>query len=223
MTRGELARIIEHTQVQAQATQADITNLCAEAVAHAFGAVTVNPAWTAYCAKQLAGKGVGVCPTIGFPLGANTAHIKVEETRDAIRNGATEVDMVINIGALRSGFPEFVEREIRAVVSAAGDTPVKVILETSYLTDEETVTACQIARQTGAAFIKTSTGFGTAGATAADVTLIRKAVDGALGIKAAGGIRNYRDAMALIEAGATRIGTSAGIKILAEAPAEARD
>lgn len=220
MTRAELARIIDHTQVRAQATQADITSLCAEAIANGFGAVTVNPAWTAYCAKQLAGKGVGICPTIGFPLGANTAHIKVEETRDAIRNGATEIDMVINIGALKSGFPEFIEREIRVVVNAAGDTPVKVILETSCLTNEEIISACQIARQTGAAYIKTSTGFGTAGATVNDVALIHKTVGGALGIKAAGGIRNYPDAMALIQAGATRIGTSAGIKILAEAPSD---
>lgn len=220
MTRAELARIIDHTQVRAQATQADITSLCAEAIANGFGAVTVNPAWTAYCAKQLAGKGVGICPTIGFPLGANTAHIKVEETRDAIRNGATEIDMVINIGALKSGFPEFIEREIRVVVNAAGDTPVKVILETSYLTNEEKRTACEICREAGAAYIKTSTGFGTAGATVADVALIHKTVGGALGIKAAGGIRNYRDTMALIQAGATRIGTSAGIKILAEAPSD---
>lgn len=218
MTREELVRVIDHTQVKAYATQVDIAELCDEAIANRFATVTVNPAWTSYCAKRLKGTGVGISPTIGFPLGANTARIKVAEARDAVRNGATELDMVINLGALKSGFPAFVEKEISAVVKSVGDIPVKVILETSYLSDEEKVTVCTISREAGAAYVKTSTGFGAAGAVISDVSLMRKAVGNELGVKAAGGIRSFRDVIAMLEAGATRIGTSAGLKILAEMP-----
>lgn len=218
MTREELARVIDHTQVKAYATQVDIAELCDEAIANGFATVTVNPAWTSYCAKRLKGTGVGISPTIGFPLGANTARIKVAEARDAVRNGATELDMVINLGALKSGFPAFVEKEVSAVVKSASDIPVKVILETSYLSDEEKVTVCRISREAGAAYVKTSTGFGSAGATVADVSLMREVVGDKLGVKAAGGIRSFRDVIAMLEAGATRIGTSAGLKILAEMP-----
>lgn len=218
MTRRELAKRIDHTQVRAYATQVDITELCDEALQHQLAAVTINPAWTSFCAKRLQGKGIAINPTIGFPLGSTTAHIKVEETQETIRHGATELDMVINIGALKSGFPQFVEKEIAAVVRAAGKVPVKVIIETSYLSQEEKGLACQLALRAGAAFVKTSTGFGNGGATVEDIKLMRQVVGPNMGIKAAGGIRSYRDAMTLLEAGATRLGTSAAIKILSEMP-----
>ena len=194
--------------------------LCAVAAQCRFACVSINPVWTSYCAKLLAGSGIGVDPTVGFPLGANTARIKVEEAREALKNGATEIDMVINIGALKSGFPNFVEREIAAVVKAVGRVPVKVILETSYLTSEEKIAVCQMAARSGAAYVKTSTGFGRAGATAEDVALMRQVVGSNLGVKAAGGIRTYTDAMAMIAAGANRIGTSTGVAILKEMAAE---
>jgi len=215
-----MARIIDHTQVRAYATQVDITELCDEAAAFGFAAVTINPAWTTYCAKRLAGKGVAINPTIGFPLGANTAKIKVEEAADAVRNGATEIDMVINIGALKSGFPEFVEKEIAAVVKAVKSVPVKVILETSYLTNDEKKRVCEMSVRAGAAFVKTSTGFGSSGATPDDVRLMCEVVNGKIGVKAAGGIRNLRDTLLMLEAGASRIGTSAALKILSEIPDE---
>ncbi|GMV93867.1 MAG: deoxyribose-phosphate aldolase [Candidatus Hydrogenedentota bacterium] len=221
MTRVQLARMIDHTQVRANATQNDITELCEVAVKCGFASVSINPVWTAFCAKRLQNTGVGVNPTVGFPLGANTARIKVEEARECVRNGATEIDMVINIGALKSGFPSFVEREIAAVVKGVQHVPVKVIIETSYLTTEEKIAACEMAKRSGAAFVKTSTGFGRAGATAEDVALMRQVVGGTLGIKAAGGIRSYADAVAMITAGATRIGTSTGVSILKEMPPEA--
>lgn len=219
-SRKELAALIDHTQVRASATQAEINALCDEAAEHGLAAVTINPVWTSYCAKRLQDSGVAINPTIGFPLGANTALIKVEETREAIANGATELDVVINIGALKSGFPDYVGREIGAIVKTAGDIPVKVILETSVLTDEEKLTVCRLSLKAGAAFIKTSTGFGKAGATRDDIHLIRQAVDGQMGIKAAGGIREYRDAMAMLEAGATRLGTSSAMQILSAIPSE---
>lgn len=219
MTRDELARMIDHTQVRANATQRDITRLCEEAVQHGFAGVAINPIWTSYCAKRLKDTGVAVNPTVGFPLGANTATIKVREAQEAAENGATEIDMVINIGAIKSGFPQYVEREIKAVVGAVPGIPVKVILETAYLTNEEKVVVCKLAADAGAAFVKTSTGYAGAGATVEDVALMRRTVGNVIGVKAAGGIRGYLDAMAMIEAGATRIGTSAGVTILGEIPA----
>ncbi|MCL4218704.1 MAG: deoxyribose-phosphate aldolase [Candidatus Hydrogenedentes bacterium] len=209
--------MIDHTQLRANATQADITRLCNEAKRFHFYSVSIHPVWVSYCAKQLAGTGIGINPTVGFPLGANTAHVKVEEAREAIKNGATELDMVINIGALKSGFPSFVEREIAAVVKVAGNVPVKVILETAYLTTEEKISVCEMAMRTGASYVKTSTGFAGVGATMEDVALMRKVVDRRLGVKAAGGIRAFRDAMNMIEAGASRLGTSASVHILDEA------
>lgn len=211
-----MAALIDHTQVQPYATQLDIAELCDEALEYGFAAITINPAWTSYCAKRMAGSNVAVNPTIGFPLGANTALVKVEETREAIRNGATELDMVINIGALKSGFPEYVSKEITAVVKAAGKAPVKVILETCYLTDDEKRMLCEMSIEAGAAFVKTSTGFGTVGATIEDVQLMREVVGDSMGVKAAGGIRSYADAKAIIAAGASRLGTSGGLTILAE-------
>lgn len=216
MTKKELAALIDHTLVRADATQLEISRLCSEAVEHGLYAVTVNPAWTSYCAKQLEDAKVRISPTVGFPLGASTALIKVEEARQLIEDGATELDMVINVGALKSGFPEYVEREVGAVVELAEDVPVKVILEACYLTDDEKRRVCEISRNAGAAFVKTSTGFGSGGATTHDVRLMRDVVGDAMGVKAAGGIRTLADAQSMIDAGATRLGTSASLQILAE-------
>ena len=216
LTRSDLAALIDHTQVKAFATQIDMAELCDEAAEFGLAAVTINPAWTSYCAKRLEGTSVAINSTIGFPLGASTALIKVEEAREAIANGATELDMVINIGALKSGFSDYVGREIDAIVKAAGDLPVKVILETCFLTDEEKRTVCQLSLDAGASFVKTSTGFGSAGATVEDVRLMREAVGNRMGVKAAGGIRRLSDAKDMLEAGASRIGTSATPQILAE-------
>ena len=216
LTRSDLAALIDHTQVKAFATQIDMAELCDEAAEFGLAAVTINPAWTSYCAKRLEGTSVAINSTIGFPLGASTALIKVEETREAIANGATELDMVINIGALKSGFSDYVGQEIDAIVKAAGDLPVKVILETCFLTDEEKRTVCQLSLDAGASFVKTSTGFGSAGATVEDVRLMREAVGNRMGVKAAGGIRRLSDAKDMLEAGASRIGTSATPQILAE-------
>ena len=218
LTRKQLARMIDHTQLRAYATQLDITELCDEAVAFGFASVSINPVWTSYCAKRLSGTSVVVDPTVGFPLGANTAKIKIEEAQEAVRSGAQELDMVINVGALKSRFPDYVEKEIASVVRAVRGVPVKVILETSYLTTEEKIAVCQMSLRAGAAFVKTSTGFGVGGATVQDVALMHEVVGGRMGIKAAGGVRTYGDAIALIEAGATRIGTSTGPNIIEAAP-----
>lgn len=208
--------MIDHAQLKADATQSDIDRLCQEAIDFGFRNVCVNPAWTTYCAKRLDGSPVGICPVIGFPLGANTARIKVEEAREAVKNGAAELDMVINIGALRSGFSEFVEREIAAVVQAVRGVPVKAILEMSCLDDHQKRQGCLAAAEAGAAFVKTSTGYGRTGASIEDVAMMHRTVGDRMGIKAAGGIRNYATAAALIDAGATRLGTSAGARILQE-------
>ncbi len=218
LARKQLARMIDHTQLRAYATQLDITELCDEAVAFGFASVSINPVWTSYCAKRLSGTSVVVDPTVGFPLGANTAKIKIEEAQEAVRSGAQELDMVINVGALKSGFPDYVEKEIASVVRAVRGVPVKVILETSYLTTEEKIAVCQMSLRAGAAFVKTSTGFGEGGATVQDVALMHEVVGGRMGIKAAGGVRTYGDAVTLIEAGATRIGTSTGPNIIEAAP-----
>ncbi len=218
ITRAQLAGMFDHSQLRAYATQIDITELCDEAVEYGFASVAINPAWTSYCAKYLAGTGVIVDPTVGFPLGANTARIKVEEAREAVGHGAGELDMVINVGALKSGFPDYVEKEITSIVKVAGGVPVKVILEAGYLSDDEKAAVCEMCIRSGAAFVKTSTGFGQSGATEEDVALMREVVGDALGVKAAGGIRTYDDVMAMIRAGASRIGTSSGISILEEMP-----
>jgi len=206
--------MIDQTRLNAYATLDDINQLCDEAAAYGFAAVSVNPAWTSYCAKRLKGRGVAVNAVVGFPLGANTSQTKVEETREAVRHGATEIDMVINIGALKSGYAEFVETEIAAVVKAAAGAPVKVILETGYLSPEEKVAVCKMSMRAKAAFVKTATGFGVSGATIEDVELMRSVVGDSLGVKAAGGIRTYEQAVTMIQAGATRIGTSAGVEII---------
>lgn len=207
-------RYIDHTLLKPESTQTQIDKLIAEAVEHQFASVCVNPTWVSYAAKALKGTEVNVCTVIGFPLGANTSSVKAFETKDAVANGADEIDMVINIGQLKSGQYDAVEADIRAVVEASGDKLVKVIIETCLLIDDEKVKACQLAVAAGADYVKTSTGFSTAGANIADVTLMRKTVGPNIGVKAAGGTRSYADAEAFIKAGATRIGTSAGVAIV---------
>lgn len=210
-----LAGMIDHTLLRADATQAEIMKLTEEAKKYTFASVCVNPTWVAYAAEQLSGTEVKVCTVIGFPLGAATSAVKAWEAKDAIANGATEVDMVINIGALKDGNAELVEKDIRAVVeAAAGKALVKVIIETCLLSDEEKVLACKLAVKAGADFVKTSTGFSTGGATPEDVALMRKTVGEHTGVKASGGVRSLEDMKRMIEAGATRIGASSGVKIM---------
>lgn len=210
-----LSSMIDHTLLKADATKAEITTLTEEAKKYEFASVCVNPTWVAYSAEQLANSKVKVCTVIGFPLGASTSETKAFEAQNAISHGATEVDMVINIGALKDGDVELVEQDIKAVVDAAsGKAIVKVIIETCLLTDEQKVTACQLAAKAGADFVKTSTGFSSGGATADDVALMRKTVGDKLGVKASGGIRSLEDMNSMISAGATRIGASSGVKIM---------
>lgn len=211
-----IAGMIDHTLLKADATKEEITKLAFEAKEYSFASVCVNPTWVKTAAELLAGSPeVKVCTVIGFPLGATTPETKAFETKNAIENGATEVDMVINIGALKDHNDDLVEKDIRAVVEAAkGKALTKVIIETSLLTDEEKVRACELAVKAGADYVKTSTGFSTGGATAADIQLMRKTVGPDLGVKASGGVRSREDALAMIEAGATRIGASAGIAIV---------
>ena len=211
ITREQLARMIDHTLLKPDATAKDIKNLCAEAKKHHFASVCVNPVHVSLAAKMLEGTNIKVCTVICFPLGASTSETKAFETKNALTNGAQEVDMVMNIGALKSGDYETVKQDISAVVAVARDAIVKVILETGLLTDEEKVHACQLAKEAGADFVKTSTGF-YGKATVHDVKLMRKVFG--KGIKASGGIRTYEEAVALVKAGATRIGTSAALSII---------
>lgn len=210
----KLNKYIDHTLLKADASQEQIETLIEEAKKYDFASVCVNPTWVNFAAQALKATYVKVCTVIGFPLGANTPELKAFETSDAIQNGANEVDMVINIGALKSRNFDLVERDIRAVVEAAKGTLVKVIIETCLLTDDEKVRACQLAQKAGADFVKTSTGFSTGGATVADVALMRKTVGPDMGVKASGGARSYEDALAFIKAGATRIGASSGVAIM---------
>jgi deoxyribose-phosphate aldolase len=215
---AEMASRIDHTLLKAQATEDQFRQLCAEAREFNFATVCVNPAWVPLCAELLRGSPVKVCTVIGFPLGATLPDVKAFETQRCIALGAAEVDMVINIGALKSRQPDVVKEDIAAVVKAAhalGGT-VKVIIEATYLTDEEKTEACVLSKAAGADYVKTSTGFGPSGATVEDVALMRRVVGPEMGVKAAGGIKTAADARAMIEAGATRIGTSAGVKIIAE-------
>ena len=215
-TDGSLAHMIDHTILKAEATQDQIAQLCYEARKHNFASVCVNPANVKLCAELLKGSGVPVCTVVGFPLGATSTEAKVFETQQAIRDGAIEVDMVINIGALKSRDYESVERDIASIARAchANNAILKVIIEAALLTDEEKVAACQLAKVAGADFVKTSTGFGPGGATAKDVALMRRVVGPGMGVKAAGGIRTYEDAQKMIAAGASRIGASASVKIV---------
>jgi deoxyribose-phosphate aldolase len=211
-----IASLIDHTILKADATRADIVKICREARQYSFASVCVNPYWVPLVKAELAGSSVKVCTVVGFPLGATTTASKVAETADAIRNGAQEIDMVINIGALKSGDTGAVGSDIAAVVKAAhaGGAIVKVILETSLLDDTQKRVASQLAKTAGAAFVKTSTGFSTSGATAHDVALMRAAVGPEMGIKASGGIRTLDDLRNMAAAGATRIGASASVKIV---------
>lgn len=207
-------KYIDHTLLKPDVTAAMIDKLCAEAKEHDFASVCVNPYWVKRSASLLAGTDVKVCTVIGFPLGASTPEVKAAETRDAIANGATEVDMVLNVGALKYGDLEAVKGDVAAVKQAAGEVLVKVILETGLLTDEEKVTACKLCVEAGADYVKTSTGFGPGGATVEDIALMRKTVGPDIGVKASGGVRDGEAARAMIEAGASRIGTSSGVAIV---------
>lgn len=211
----ELNKYIDHTLLKADATEEQIKVLCEEAAAHHFMSVCVNPTWVKKAAAYLNDSDVEVCTVIGFPLGATTSEVKAFEAKNAIQNGATEVDMVINIGALKDKDDAAVERDIEGVVKAAeGKALTKVIIETSLLSDEEKIRACEIAKKAGADFVKTSTGFSTGGATVTDIKLMRSAVGPDLGVKASGGVRTAQDAADFIEAGATRLGSSNGIALL---------
>lgn len=211
-----LARMIDHTLLKPDATPDQIAQLCFEARKYRFASVCVNPAWVKLCAQLLDGTPVKVCTVIGFPLGAAASEVKAFETRNAIAEGATEIDMVINIGALKARDLELVARDIQGVVAVAHaqQSIVKVIIETALLTDEEKTIACLISKEAGADFVKTSTGFSGGGATVNDIALMRRAVGPGLGVKASGGVKTFEDAESMIKAGATRIGASAGVKIL---------
>lgn len=207
-------KFIDHTALKADTTKEVIEKLCQEAKEYDFASVCVNPTWVSYCAEYLKDTDVKVCTVIGFPLGANTPETKAFEAKNAIENGADEVDMVINIGALKDANTELVYNDIKAVVDASGDHCVKVIIETCLLSDEEKVTVCELAKKAKATFVKTSTGFSTGGATPEDVALMKQTVGDVCEVKASGGVRNFDDMMAVIHAGATRIGTSAGVQLM---------
>lgn len=214
-----IASMIDHTLLRPDATRTDIEELCREAAQFSFATVCVNPAWVALAARLLTSTGVGVCSVVGFPLGATTGDVKGYETRRAIFDGAREIDMVIHVGALKSGDLRVVERDIEAVTTPCRDCGVlsKVIIEAALLSDDEKVTACTLAKAAGADYVKTSTGFGPGGATAADVALMRRVVGSEMGVKAAGGVRDLEGLKAMVAAGATRVGASAGVKIVQQA------
>lgn len=210
-----IAKMIDHTLLKADATKEQIVTLCEEAKQYTFASVCVNPTWVKAASELLNGTEVKVCTVIGFPLGASTSATKAFETEDAIKNGATEVDMVINIGALKDKNYDLVKEDIKAVVNAAKDKALsKVIIETSLLTNEEKEIACKLAVEAGADYVKTSTGFSTGGATIEDITLMRKTVGPDIGVKASGGVRSSEDTEKMIAAGATRIGASSGVAIV---------
>jgi deoxyribose-phosphate aldolase len=211
----DISRYIDHTLLKPEATPDQFDRLCEEAATHGFYSVCVNSSWVAYCAERLGDSAILVCSVVGFPLGAMTSTAKGFETRCAVEDGAREIDMVINIGRLKAQDYRYVEEDIRAVRAECPEgTILKVIIETALLSDSEKVRACEIAVAAGADFVKTSTGFSLHGATVADVALMRKTVGPSVGVKAAGGVRSLEDAAAMIEAGATRLGTSSGVKIV---------
>ncbi len=218
-----VAGLIDHTLLKPEATRHEIEQLCQEAAEFRFATVCVNPAWVAVAATRLRGTGVGVCSVVGFPLGATTPDVKRFETQRAIFDGAREIDMVINVGALKSGDLRLVERDIEAVAGACREAGVvsKVIIEAALLTDDEKIAACTLAKAAGADFVKTSTGFGPGGATVADIALMRRVVGDDMGVKAAGGVRDLAGLQAMVAAGATRVGASAGVKIVRESRGEA--
>lgn len=214
----EVARFIDHTLLKPEATRDDIMKLCEEGARYGFASVCINPTWVRDAACALRGSGVKVCTVIGFPLGANAPDTKAYEARRAIFDGASELDMVINVGALKSGDYETVARDISAVVDVAHEAGLicKVIIETALLSDDEKVKACLIAKEARADFVKTSTGFSKGGATVADIALMRRTVGGEMGVKASGGVKDLKSAQEMIQAGATRIGASVGVKIVQE-------
>jgi deoxyribose-phosphate aldolase len=216
---ASVAAMIDHTLLKPDASRREIEELCREAAQFAFATVCVNPTWVALAVRLLKGSSTGVCSVVGFPLGATTADVKGYETRRAIFDGAREIDMVINVGALKSGDLRTVERDIEAVIAPCRDCGVlsKVIIEAALLTEDEKVTACTLAKAAGADYVKTSTGFGPGGATAADVALMRRVVGAEMGVKAAGGVRDLESLKAMVAAGATRVGASAGVKIVQQA------
>lgn len=214
MEKNELARMIDHTLLKPDACEDGVRKLCQEALEYKFASVCINPGYVQLCADLLKGSEVKVCTVIGFPLGATTSDTKAFETRDAIAKGAQEVDMVINVGKLKDKDFDYVKKDIEAVVNEAkGKALTKVIIETCLLNDEEKIMACKLAKEAGADFVKTSTGFSTGGATFEDIKLMRETVGANMGVKASGGVRSYEDTMKMIEAGATRIGASASIAI----------
>ncbi len=215
----KVASTIDHTLLKPEASRDDVLKICEEGARYGFASVCINPIWVREAACALRGSGVKVCTVIGFPLGANTPDTKAFEARRAIFDGASELDMVLNIGALKSGDDEMVLRDIKGIVEVAheADSLCKVILETALLTDDEKVKACLLSKQAGADFVKTSTGFSKGGATVADIELMRRAVGSAMGVKASGGVKDYQQAQDMIRAGATRIGASVGVKIYQEA------
>jgi len=219
LTKEQLAKLIDHTLLKPDATKDDVKRLCEEAKKYGFWSVCVNPTYVSLATEILGDSDVKVCCVVGFPLGANTPEVKALEAERAVNDGASEIDMVINVGALKSRDYRLVKEDIRKVVERAKarrDTVVKVIIETGLLTDDEKVLACRLVKESGADFVKTSTGFNASGATVEDVKLMRSVVGSDFGLKASGGIRTYRDAAKLVEAGANRIGTSSGIAIIEE-------
>ncbi len=221
--KRELARWIDHTLLKPDATREQIEKICDEAIEYGFASVCVNPTWVPLVYKKLRGHEPKVCTVVGFPLGATFSEVKALETELAIQQGADEIDMVINIGALKSGDYDLVEHDIRSVVRAAGRHIVKVIIEACLLTDEEKVKACTLAKIAGANYVKTSTGFSKGGATVKDVALMRKVVGTEMGVKASGGVRSYEEACQMVEAGATRIGASASVAIVANGTTKKSD
>ena len=214
MNNKDLAKMIDHTILKAEATEKEVEKLCKEALEYNFASVCLNPSMVEKAAGILKGSDVKVCTVIGFPLGATTTEVKAFETDDVIKKGATEVDMVINVGKLKDGDLNYIKKDIEAVVNVAkGRALTKVIIETCLLTDEEKVTACKLSKEAGADFVKTSTGFSTGGATKEDIKLMRETVGPDVGVKASGGVRTREDAESMIENGATRIGASASIAI----------
>lgn len=208
-------KLIDHTALKPNTNKESISKLITEAKTYDFASVCVNPCWVALAHQELKDTDVKVCTVIGFPLGANTTEVKVFETKDAIEKGAQEIDMVINIAMLKDKEYDYVENEIHQIVEAAKDKAiVKVIIETCLLTDEEKIKACELSQKAGADFVKTSTGFSTGGATVHDIALMRKTVGAEMGVKASGGVHTHEEALAMVEAGATRIGASAGVKLL---------
>jgi deoxyribose-phosphate aldolase len=214
----ELAAMIDHTLLKPEATPSEVEQICKEAIEFSFASVCINPSYAKLAKEKLQGSNVKVCTVVGFPLGATTRKSKVHEAGEAIANGAQEIDMVINIGRLKAREYDYVESEIKEIADLAHSTRaiLKVIIETCLLTDEEKEKACLLARSAGADFVKTSTGFGKSGATVADVALMRRVVGSKMGVKASGGVRSYDDAIRMVECGATRIGTSSGVKIISE-------